>query len=69
MEYTSGQVSLTDEIVIFQGNCGNISSAVGPYAIDEGYVEAITPVTKVRILNTNTNKVIIAEVEVEQGIA
>ncbi|ARI79279.1 2-methylaconitate cis-trans isomerase PrpF family protein [Halobacillus mangrovi] len=69
VEYTFGQVSLTDEIVDFKGNCGNISSAVGPYAIDEGYVKAITPVTKVSILNTNTNKVIVAEVEVEQGMA
>nr|WP_245947473.1 PrpF domain-containing protein [Bacillus taeanensis] len=68
IEYTFGQVSLTDEIVDFKGNCGNISSAVGPYAIDAGFVKAVDPITKVSILNTNTNKVIVAEVEVENGM-
>ena len=48
-------------------NCGNISSAVGPYAIDEGMVEVTEPVTKVRIFNTNTQKVIVEEVPVKDG--
>ncbi len=50
-------------------NCGNISSAVGPFAIDEGLVKAIEPITKVRIFNKNTKKIIIAEVPVKNGIA
>ncbi|QKX50052.1 3-methylitaconate isomerase [Planococcus glaciei] len=67
VEYTFAQVSIENQLVDFKGNCGNISSAVGPYAIEQGLVAAVAPVTAVRIFNTNTQKVIIAEVEVEDG--
>ena len=67
VEYTFAQVSIENQLVDFKGNCGNISSAVGPYAIEQGLVAAVAPVTVVRIFNTNTQKVIIAEVEVENG--
>lgn len=67
IEYTFAQVSIENQLVDFKGNCGNISSAVGPYAIEQGLVPAVEPITTVRIFNTNTQKVIIAEVEVENG--
>jgi len=67
IEYTFAQISIEDQLVDFKGNCGNISSAVGPYAIEQGLVHPIEPVTIVRILNTNTKKLIIAEVEVKNG--
>ncbi|MFJ8237938.1 2-methylaconitate cis-trans isomerase PrpF family protein [Ureibacillus sp. NPDC094379] len=67
VEYTFAQVSIANNLVDFKGNCGNISSAVGPYAIEQGLVPAIEPITTVRIYNTNTKKIIIAEVEVENG--
>lgn len=67
VNYTFAQVSINERYVDFKGNCGNISSAVGPYAIIKGLVQAVEPITTVRILNTNTNKVITAEVEVENG--
>ncbi|WP_082235494.1 2-methylaconitate cis-trans isomerase PrpF family protein [Halobacillus massiliensis] len=67
VEYTFAQVSLYDQMVDFKGNCGNISSAVGPYAIAKGLVSIKEPITKVRIFNTNTKKIITAEVEVENG--
>ncbi|SCC28867.1 hypothetical protein GA0061096_3597 [Fictibacillus enclensis] len=67
IDYTFAQVSIDKKMVDFKGNCGNISSAVGPYAIEQGLVRAREPVTKVRIYNTNTKKVIISEVEVEDG--
>jgi 2-methylaconitate cis-trans-isomerase PrpF len=67
VEYTFAQVSIENQLVDFKGNCGNISSAVGPYAIAQGLVPAIEPITTVRIFNTNTQKLIIAEVEVENG--
>lgn len=67
VDYTFGQVSLTQPLVDFKGNCGNISSAVGPYAIDQGLVKVTEGVTKVRIYNTNTKKIIVSEVEVEVG--
>lgn len=37
VEYTFAQVSLTDRKVDFKGNCGNILSVVGPFAVDEGW--------------------------------
>jgi len=67
VEYTFGQVSITEPFVDMAGNCGNISSAVGPYAIDKGLVSAVDPVTTVRIFNTNTKKMIVAEVSVREG--
>lgn len=69
VDYTFGQVSIAAPLVDYKGNCGNISSAVGPFAIDEGLVKAVEPVTTVRIFNTNTKKIIIAEVPVKDGKA
>src|SRR3972149_2512739 len=57
-----GQVSVTTPLVDYGGNCGNISSAVGPFAIEEGLVPATDPVTTVRIWQTNTQKRITARV-------
>ena len=65
--YNFGQVSIDRPIVDFKGNCGNISSAVGPFAVDEGLVNAVEPITRVRIHQINTNKLIIAEVPVKDG--
>lgn len=67
VDYTFAQVSIDQSVVDYSGNCGNISSAVGPFAIDEGFVNAVEPFTSVRIHNTNTGKILIAEVEVKDG--
>ena len=67
VNYTFGQVNIDNPFVDYRANCGNISAAVGPFAIDEGLVEVVEPVTKVRILNTNTGKMIEAEVPVSGG--
>ncbi|MEK7373464.1 MAG: PrpF domain-containing protein, partial [Thermodesulfobacteriota bacterium] len=64
VDYLFGQVSLSEPMIDWKSNCGNLSSAVGPYAIDEGLVDAVAPVTKVRIHQVNTGKVIVAEVPV-----
>lgn len=69
IDYTFGQVSVTAPLVDWGGNCGNISSAVGPYAIDAGLVPAAEPETVVRIHNTNTGKIIVARVPVADGRA
>ncbi len=69
VNYTFGQVSITDSVVDYGGNCGNISSGVGPFAIDESLVRAVEPVTRVRIYNTNTDKILIADVQVKDGKA
>lgn len=69
IDYTFGQVSITAPYIDYSGNCGNISSAVGPFAIDEGYVTAQEPVTTVRIHNTNTGRLLVAQVPVAKGRA
>lgn len=69
IDYSFGQVSLDLPLVGKEMNCGNISSAVGPFAIDEGLVKAKEPITTVRIYNTNTKKIIIAHVPVKDGKA
>jgi 2-methylaconitate cis-trans-isomerase PrpF len=65
--YQFGQVSIDRSIVDYKGNCGNMSAAVGPFAVDEGLVAAVEPVTRVRIHQKNTDKLIVAEVPVWQG--
>jgi 2-methylaconitate cis-trans-isomerase PrpF len=69
VDFTFGQVEVTRATVDYRGNCGNISSAIGPFAIDESLVPAREPTTMVRIHNTNTRKVIHAHVPVENGRA
>ncbi|HZI50785.1 MAG TPA: PrpF domain-containing protein [Terriglobia bacterium] len=65
--YTVGYVGIGQASVDYQGNCGNISLAVGPFAVDEGFVSATEPITRVRIFNTNTNRILEAEVPVRNG--
>ena len=65
VDYLFGQVNMAEPMIDWKSNCGNISSAVGPFAIDEGYVDAVEPLTKVRIHQVNTGRVIVAEVPVK----
>jgi 2-methylaconitate cis-trans-isomerase PrpF len=65
VDYLFGQVNLVEPMIDYKSNCGNISSAVGPYVIDEGLVDAEEPITKVRIHQVNTGRVIVAEVPVK----
>jgi 2-methylaconitate cis-trans-isomerase PrpF len=65
--YFFGQVSIDRPIVDYRGNCGNISAAVGPFVIDEGLVSAEEPLTRVRIHQKNTDRLIVAEVPVLNG--
>ena len=67
VDYTFAQVSVDKPLVSYKGNCGNISSGVGPFAIEQGLVEAQDGVTSVRIFNTNTDKIIIADVQTPGG--
>jgi methylitaconate Delta-isomerase len=69
VDYTFGQVMINEPLVDYGINCGNISAGVGPFAIDEGLVRAVEPLTTVRIYNTNTKKIIVAEVPVKNGKA
>ncbi len=65
--YTIGNVSITKPFVDYSSNCGNLSSAVAAFAVDEGLVTPEEPITLVRMFNTNTKKLILAEVPVKDG--
>ncbi|UUZ76827.1 PrpF protein [Polaromonas sp. P1(28)-13] len=69
VDYTFAQVDIVRDRVGYDGNCGNISSAVAPFSIDEGLVDAIEPLTTVRIYNTNTDKLLVSRVQVQGGKA
>ncbi len=61
VDYTFAQIGVDRPIVDYSGNCGNMSGAVGPFAVDEGLVPVPAsgkPV--VRIHNTNTSKIIVS---------
>jgi 2-methylaconitate cis-trans-isomerase PrpF len=67
IDYTFVQILVDHDGVDYEGNCGNISSAVAPFAIDVGLIKPVAPKTVVRIYNTNTQKVFIAEVPIIKG--
>ncbi len=67
VDYTFAQVSFETDKVDYNGNCGNISSAVGPFAIDEGMVRATSEMTRVRIHMKNTGRILTADVPTENG--
>ena len=64
VDYTFAQVEVGKAHVDYTGNCGNCSSAVGPFAIEERLIQPIEGETLVRIHNTNTKKLIVARVPV-----
>lgn len=69
VDYTFAQVGIETPTISWAMNCGNISAAVGPYAIDAGLVEPVEPSTTVRIHQVNTGRLIVAEVPVHDGEA
>ena len=68
VDYTFVQLDTVNASVDYGGNCGNMSSAIGPFAVEEGMVpcpadgEAV-----VRVHNTNTGKIIVARFPVQGG--
>ena len=67
IEYLFAQVSITENAVDTGSNCGNMLSAVAPFAIERGLVAAVDPQTSVKIFNINTNKVIEVIVQTPGG--
>jgi 2-methylaconitate cis-trans-isomerase PrpF len=67
IDYNFGAVGIDKAFVDYSANCGNISSAVGPFAVDKGLVKAVDPFTMVRIYNANTKKMIYSKVPVKNG--
>ncbi|MCJ2090860.1 2-methylaconitate cis-trans isomerase PrpF family protein [Methylobacterium sp. E-005] len=67
IDYTFVQVVVREGRIDLSGNCGNMLSAVGPFAVDEGLVEASDGPVRLRIFNTNTRKLIEAHFAVDDG--
>jgi probable AcnD-accessory protein PrpF len=71
VDYLFGQVSIDSAFVDWSGNCGNLSAAVGPFAISNGLVDpARVPrdgVAVVRIWQANIGKTIVAHVPITNG--
>lgn len=66
--YTFGQVGIGTASVDYHSLCGNISAAVGAFAVREGMVPAREPVTLVRAFNTNLRRLLSIEVPTSGGL-
>lgn len=69
VECTFGQVAVDEAVVDYSGNCGNLSSAVVPFALEAGLLSAEDGVTTVVVRNTNTDAVIAVRLHVRGGVA
>ncbi|MGR5297535.1 2-methylaconitate cis-trans isomerase PrpF [Vibrio mediterranei] len=73
IDYLFGQVSIDKAFVDWSGNCGNLSAAVGPFAIHSGLVDKEripeNGIAKIRIWQANIQKTIIANVPIVDGEA
>ena len=71
VDYLYGQVSIDTDFVDWSGNCGNLSTGAGAFALHAGYVDPVRVpqdgVCAVRIWQANINKTIIAHVPVSNG--
>ncbi|WP_240205864.1 2-methylaconitate cis-trans isomerase PrpF [Vibrio sp. CyArs1] len=71
IDYLFGQVSIDKAFVDWSGNCGNLSAAVGPFAIHSGLVDneriPENGIAKIRIWQANIQKTIIANVPIVDG--
>ena len=71
VDYLFGQVSIDSAFVDWSGNCGNLSAAVGPYAISNGLVDASrvpqNGIAVVRIWQANIGKTIVSHVPITSG--
>ncbi|UYL07345.1 PrpF family protein [Bdellovibrio sp. SKB1291214] len=68
IDYTFAQVSVTESKVDYKGNCGNISSAIGPYAVLQRLCSVKGEEACIRIFNTNTQKIIHSHFPVKNGM-
>ncbi|MEQ8194272.1 MAG: PrpF domain-containing protein [Rhodospirillales bacterium] len=67
LKYTFGQVEIDEPEIDYRSLCGNLTSGVGAFAVWENMVTPVSPITQVRIYNTNLDRMLIVEVPVENG--
>jgi hypothetical protein len=72
VDYLFGQISIDKAFVDWSGNCGNLSAAVGPFAISNGLIDPSrvpkNGVLTIRIWQANINKSIIVHVPIADGV-
>lgn len=68
IDYSFAQVGLADGRVDWSSNCGNCSAAIAPYVLHAGWLAPQGERTAVRIFNTNTGQLIVAEVPTPGGV-
>jgi 2-methylaconitate cis-trans-isomerase PrpF len=68
VDYTFAQVGIALDTVSYEGSCGNISAAVGPFAVESGLFRPSEGRNRIRIHNVNIGKIIRAEFEVTNGV-
>lgn len=68
VDYTFAQIGIDKPTVGYRGNCGNIGAAIGPFAVEEGLVQVSGDRADITIYNTNTNKLMRAEFELENHL-
>jgi len=71
IDFTFVQVGVKNNAIDYAGNCGNMTSAIGPFAVDSGLVDPGTTsgLITVSLYNTNTDKIIKATFPVSEGEA
>ena len=71
VDYLFGQVAIDQDFVDWSGNCGNLSAAVGPFAIERGLVDParipVNGIAEIRIWQANIHKTIVAHVPISNG--
>ena len=71
VDYLYGQIAISDSFVDWSGNCGNLSTAVGPFAISQGFIDkARLPLNGsfvVRVWQANIGKTILVHVPISNG--
>lgn len=71
VDYLYGQVAIEEDFVDWSGNCGNLSTAVGPFAVANGFIDpARIPdegAVEVRVWQANIGKTIVVHVPVSGG--
>ena len=69
IDYTFIQIAVDEPVADWSNNCGNLSSAVGPFAVNEGILKVKDGEVTVRIYQVNTDKIIHSTFEVKNGFA
>jgi 2-methylaconitate cis-trans-isomerase PrpF len=69
VDYNFIQLAVEQPVAEWNNNCGNLSGAVGPYAVNEGIIKAKEGENKIRIYQVNTDKIIHSTFQVKDGVA